>query len=414
MVLRLFDPGRLQGCDTDPMGDRSTLHAVDPEQVGLDAAQMQRAHAALHEQVESGRAPGLVSVVTRRGEIVLAEALGSRNGAGDPMDFDTAFHLASASKPLTAAVVMSLVEEGRVGLMQRVVDYLPELPEGLRDRLFVHHLLTHTGGYEAVTWNGRAKERAMHHREHDERWGRDPLVNAFLGCIPDLEVKKPPGTGMLYGNLGYEMLGEIVRRTTGESVGAAMRRRIFEPLGMHDSSVAPDAELRSRMADLELGMPQGHDFVQNMTGLDLETVLASDSAAGGVVSTPADYVRFGLMILGGGTLDGTRVLSRASVTAMTINQIPGVPDLMFGNKEASWGYGFSVLGHERWPYFGGGIVPVGTARHAGAGGIDHWFDFENQIAAACFELITEVSPMLEPISAIGPRFQDVITAAVVD
>ena len=168
------------------------------------------------------------------------------------------------------------------------------------------------------------------------------------------------------------------------------------------------------MVEPEPGMPMDDQMVQAMMGVDRDTLLAADSASGGVVSTPADYVRFGLMILGGGTLDGVRVLSKASVRAMTTNQIPGVPDLMFGAKEASWGYGFSVLGHERWPYFGGGIVPVGTARHAGAGGIDHWFDFENQIAAACFELVTEVSPMLEPISAVGHRFQDVITAAVVD
>ncbi len=396
------------------MGNGDAPRTVAPDEVGLDAAQMRRAREVLHEQVESGRSPGLVSVVARRGEIVLAESIGNRNRAGEPMGFDTVFPIASATKPLTAAVVMSIVEEGRIGLMQRVVDYLPELPEGLRDRLLVHHLLTHTGGYEAVTWNGRAKERVLHHGEQDARWGRDPLVNAYLGCIPHLEIKKPPGAGMLYANLGYEMLGEIVRRITGDSVGTAMRTRIFEPLGMHDSAMTPGYDLRSRMPEPEPGMPMSDQFGRALMGADVDTLLTSDLASGGVVSTPADYVRFGLMILGGGTLDGVRVLSKASVTAMTTNQIPGVPDLMFGNKEASWGYGFSVLGHERWPYFGGGIVPRGTARHAGAGGIDHWFDFENQIAATCFELVTEVSPMLEPISAIGPRFQDVITAAVVD
>ncbi len=375
---------------------------------------MQRASDVLHEQVESGRAPGLVSIVARRGEIVLAEAIGVRNPAGDPIGFDTVFPIASATKPLTAAVVMSLVENGEIGLMQRVADYLPELPETLRDGLLVHHLLTHTGGYEAVTWNGRAKDRMQHHHREDERWGRSPFVNAFLGCIPDLVIKKPPGAGMLYANLGYEMLGEIVRRVTGDSLGSAMQTRIFEPLGMRDSAIAPGADLRSRMVEPEPGMPMGDQMIQAMMGVDRDALLTSDSAAGGVVSTPADYVRFGLMILGGGTLDGVRILSRASVRAMTTNQIPGVPDLLFGAKEASWGYGFSVLGHERWPYFGGGIVPVGTARHAGAGGIDHWFDFENQIAAACFELVTEISPMLEPISAVGHRFQDVITAAVID
>ena len=330
------------------------------------------------------------------------------------MGFDTVFPIASATKPLTAAVIMSLVEAGQVGLMQRVADYIPEIPEMMRDRLLVHHLLTHTGGYEAVTWNGRAKARMLEHRDDDATWGRDPLVNAYLGCIPGLEMKKPPGTGMLYANLGYEMLGEIVRKVTGDTLAAAMHARIFEPLAMRDTAMAADAGVRARMVEPLPGMPVSDEFTRAMMGVDVDTVLTSDLGSGGVVSTPADFVRFGRMLLGGGTLDGARVLSKASVTAMTTNQIPGVPDLLFGGKEASWGYGFSVLGSERWPYFGGGLVPHGTARHAGAGGIDHWFDFDNQIAAACFELITEFSPMLEPISAIGHRFQDVITAAVID
>lgn len=394
-------------------GDVSTA-VVAPETVGLDATQMRRAREVLHEHVESGRSPGLVAVVVRRGQVVLAEALGVRDADGRPMGFDTTFPLASATKPLTAAVVMSLVEEGRIGLMQRVVDYLPELPDAFHDRLLVHHLLTHTGGYEAVTWNGRAKERRRECGEIDASWGRDPLVNAYLGCVADLEPKKPPGTAMVYANLGYEMLGEIIRRVTGRSVGDQMRTRIFEPLGMSSTAMCAGPELRGRMIGPMPGVPGVDDIARAMMGVGIDTVLGSDLASGGVVSTPVDYVTFGRMLLAGGTLNGERVLSRASVTAMTTNRIPGVPDLLFGGREASWGYGFSVLDYERWPYFGGGLVPRGTARHSGAGGIDHWFDFDNQIAAACFELVGELSPMLEPISAIGHRFQDVVTAAVVD
>jgi len=390
------------------------MRVADPVALGLDPGQMERAREVLHEQVDSGRSPGLVAVVMRRGQVALAEAVGVRNAAGDPMGFDTLFPIASATKPLTATVVMSLVEEGRIGLMQRVVDYIADVPAGLRDRLLVHHLLTHTGGYEAVTWNGRVKARVADHGDEDARWGRDPIVNAYLGCIPGLEVKKPPGTVMLYANLGYEMLGEIIRRVTGSSVRDQMRERIFEPLGMRGTASSDGDGAIAQMVGHLPGMPGMDEFARSMMGVGSEVIRRSDLASGGVLSTPVDYVTFGRMLLAGGTLDGVRVLSRASVTAMTTNQIPGVPDLMFGNREGSWGYGFSVLGHERWPYFGGGIVPRGTARHAGAGGIDHWFDFDNQISAACFELVTEMSDMLEPISAVGYRFQDVVTAAVVD
>ena len=392
------------------MGDNETIRVAEPASLGLHPGQMDRAREVLHEQVESGRSPGLVAVVMRRGQVALAETIGHRTPGGGPMGFDTVFSIASATKPFTATVVMSLVEEGRIGLMQRVADYLPEMPDGPRDKLLVHHLLTHTGGYDAVTWNGTAKDRLAHNGEEDAAyWGRDPLVNSYLGCIPGLEMKRPPGTAMLYANLGYEMLGEIIRRVTGDSVRTQMQRRIFDPLGMADTGMLTD-DRDSRLADTTLM----EKMTRMLMGVDADLAFSSDGASGGVVSTPLDYTTFGRMLLAGGTLDGVRVLSKASVTAMTTNQIPGVPDIMFGAREGSWGYGFSVLGHERWPYFGGGIVPRGTARHAGAGGIDHWFDFENDIAAACFELVTEMSEMLEPISAVGYRFQDVVTAAVVD
>jgi CubicO group peptidase (beta-lactamase class C family) len=369
----------------------------------------------IREHVATEGSPGIAAIVTRRGRTVLAEAHGTRNVDGDPMQLDTVFPIASATKPITAAVVMSLVEDGEIGLMQRVVDYIPELPADLRDRLLVHHLLTHTGGFEAVFWTGRLRERLIHHQADDARYGRDAYVNAFLGCIPDLEVIRPPGEGMLYANLSYEMLGEIVRRVSGEAqIGDLMRSRIFDPLGMHDTAMRAPEPLRHRMVGKPPGAYDRDEMARQLVGGDFDTLLTYDSASGGLVSTVADNTTFCRMILGGGALDGVRVLSPGSVRAMTTNQIPGVPDKVFGNKEASWGYGFSVICEERWPYFGGGLIPKGSVTHTGAGGIDHWIDFENEITGAFFEILHELSPMLEPISGIVHKFQDVITAAVLD
>ncbi len=385
---------------------------MDPAEVGFDPARIARARDLMRVQVESGRSPGLAAVVTRHGQVVLAEAFGVRNLAGDPMEVDSVFPIASGTKPITAAVVMSLVEDGEIGLNQRVVDYLPELPETLRGVL-VHHLLTHTGGFEAPTWTGRLRTRMLEHDEEDAAWGRDRIVNGYLGCIPDLALAAPPGTGMLYASLSYEMLGEIVRRLTGQTLGEVMRVRLFEPLGMHDTSMVVDETLRQRLIEPWDGLPMA-STTQTMFGIGMDVLLASDSAGAGLVSTAADNVTFSRMILGGGALDGVRVLSEASVRAMTTNQIPGVPDVLFGHKEASWGYGFSVVCEERWPYFGGGLVPPGSVTHNGAGGVDHWIDFEHQIAGAFFEIVTEMSPQFEPVSGAGHRFQDVITAAVID
>lgn len=385
----------------------------EPGELELDPARMERARAMIREQVESGRSPGIVAFVARRGRCVLHEALGARNPAGDPMRVDSVFPIASATKPFTAAAVMSLVEEGRIGLLQAVRDYLPELPEAVGEGVLIHHLLTHTAGFDSPMWTDKYRRRVLEKAEEDACWGRDPVVNAFLGCMAELERIKPPGKGMLYANIGYELLGEIVRRVTGSTLGAVLAERILEPLGLKDTAMVPGDDLRARMIENAPDGPQA-TMMRNVSGWEPEDVLDADMAGGGMVSTALDHATFQQMILGLGSLGGTRVLSKASVRAMTTNQIPGVPDVVFGRKEASWGYGFSVICKERWPYFGGGLVPEGTATHAGSGGIGHWIDFENEIVGVFYEILTEMSEMLEPVSSAGHRFQDVITAAVLD
>ncbi|MFV2038908.1 MAG: serine hydrolase domain-containing protein [Acidimicrobiales bacterium] len=392
----------------------TVLQAGVAEEVGLDSARIERARELIHEQVDSGRSPGISAVVARRGRIVLQEAVGARTPSGDPMLADSVFPIASATKPITAAVVMSLVEEGRIGLLQGVRDYIPELPPEVGEGVLIHHLLTHTGGFDSPVWTGKLRTRMLHHGEEDLVWGRDRFVNAFLGCMAGLERRKPPGAGMLYANISYELLGEIARRVSGTSLGELMLSRIFHPLGMASTAMTPDDALRARMVERNPAGPMGTDYLTAMFGCDMETMLPSDSAGAGVVSTALDNVRFGQMVLNGGTFNGQRVLSKASVDAMTTNQIPAVPDVLFGHAEASWGYGFSVICHERWPYFGGGLVPPGSVTHTGAGGIDHWIDFDNEIVGAYFEIVTEMSDMMEPISSAGHRFQDVITSAVID
>jgi CubicO group peptidase (beta-lactamase class C family) len=217
---------------------------------------------------------------------------------------------------------------------------------------------------------------------------------------------------MLYASVNYELLGEIIRRVTGSTVASEMAKRIFDPLGIEGSTAQPDDALRDRLVELSTDGPVSQLF-DRAFGMKSGDMFESDSAGGGVVSTARDHAVFQQMILGMGTLGGVRVLSKASVRAMTTNQIPGVPDIVFGNKEGSWGYGFSVICQERWPYFGGGLIPPGSATHAGSGGIC-WIDFENEIVAAYYEIITEISEKLEPISSAGHRFQDVITSAVID
>lgn len=387
---------------------------VAPAAVGLDPDRIDRARAIVRDQAESGRAVGIVAVVRRHGRLVLAEAHGARNPAGDPMELDTLSWLASATKPITAATVMSLVEDGLIGLNQRVADYFPELPQGRHELLLVHHLLTHTGALRTFDWTGELVTRVREPKPDDERWGRNPVTNAYLSLFVESESEGTPGTKMAYSSVHYSLLGEIIRRVTGQTVGQAMRERILGPLGMIDTSMTASGGDTGRLVERTPGLPFDSAWSESLIGVPTEQVLGFDLPWGGLTGTAPDYLRFCEMIRGGGELDGVRVLSPASVRAMTTNQIPGVPALIHGHAEASWGYGFSIIGYQRWPYFVGGLVPNGSASHGGAGGIDHWIDFENAISGAVFETITETSPMLEPVSGIGHRFEDVITAAVLD
>ena len=174
---------------------------------------------------------------------------------------------------------------------------------------------------------------------------------------------------------------------------------------MVDERLAADCVTRAP------GAPFGPDAVLSF---ESDAWRASDDGSSGMHLTPGDLLRFAQMILDGGVLDGVRVLSSASVRALVNNRLPGVP-AVFGNRnirEASWGYGFTVVSPQPFTYFVGGLVPDGSVTHPGAGGIGYWIDFEHQIVGAWFEAIAEISEFLEPVSGIGHRFQNLITAAV--
>ena len=391
----------------------AVLEAGRPEDVGLDPERIGWARAMVHDQVASGRSPSVVAVVARHGRVVLAEAVGVQCPGGPPLTFDHVWPLASATKPLTAAVLLSLVEEGRVGLYEPVVDHLPELAGTGNDDVLVHHLLTHTAGWESELITGRLFEYLAAGDFPPAPHGRDLVTHIFLSLGFDPIRFCETGAEMSYANTNYELLAEIIRRVTGGSLDAAVRERVFEPLGMTRSTIQVTDALRPALVRRDPDLPMGAKSGE--ISLDSDPWWDSDLGSGGGFSSPNDLVRFGQAILDGGTLEGQRILAPRTVRSMVTNQIPGTParwtlDRTF--PEASWGYGFSVLCEQRWDWFGGGLVPPGSVSHPGAGGIGFWVDFDHEIVGVCFEVLTEMSFDLEPLSGMGHRLQDVITAAV--
>ena len=368
--------------------------------------------------VAEAHTPTLGVCVARRGVIVLHEAFGVLGPGPDSaaLTRDALFPIMSLAKPITATLVMQLVDDGLLGLNRPVADYLPEVSgEGIEEVL-VHHLLTHTSGYPFFTdapWiDHLAKKLRAGFQPPPCPEGQHPFIHKLLSRFWDAPRVARAGEVMLYSGHNYELLGEIVRRLSGTGLEQRARERIFDPLGMRDSYYTVPASQSHRVVLRAPDLPFA-DPVGPMPSMNSRELQAIPSANMGVFSTPRDMVVFAQAILNGGHYGGARILSPATVAAMTRNQIPGVRGRLVGCEveHASWGYGFAITSPTKWKYYDGSLPPLGTLSHSGAGGAAFWIDSVHEIAGAYFEVTTRLSPDFEHLWNFD-LFQNVITAAV--
>ncbi|MFV2038910.1 MAG: serine hydrolase domain-containing protein [Acidimicrobiales bacterium] len=386
-----------------------------PEDVGLSAAGLDRVRATLQSQIDSGKAPTAAIVVARRGTIVMAEGFGTLKPGGPPTTVDHLFPLASGTKPLTAATLLSLAEDGLLGLNDSALSYLPELDRGQPDPPNLTDLLTHTAGLDSdVIESNRAA--LLEAGRFDVPEGRDLLSHILLEPVLSAPFARSPGALMVYENANYSLVGEVIRRVTGQTLHDVMTERIFHPLNLERSAVIVPEELKASVIE----RPEGLPYTQSSSDvLVLQGDLFADCDDGGVGvhMSAMDMAVFCQMILNGGAYGDTRVLSKAAVQTMVTNRVPGVPSDAFGLKrpEANWGYGFWIgdLGPP-FAYAGGGLRRQGVIRHAGAGGIWTWIDPAEQIVGVVFEVVTEATVDHIPTSWATHRIEDMVAAAVID
>jgi len=351
-----------------------------PEEVGMSAERVQRVVELAEGWVAQGMMSALVVFVARRGVIVAHEAFGHLAPEPDspPLELDTIFPLASLSKPITATLAMILVEDGLLGLNRPVQWYIPEFVGEDKDKVMVHHLLTHTSGLEDDDLVAYFEKEmgAVGMPPPDDT--QHPHINKLLSLIYDKPLWKPPGTEMQYCGYGFELTGEIVRRVSGMSVDDFARKRIFQPLGMKDTNfIVPDS-----MVERTVKRPENLQH----TIFDSRYFQKLPLAHGGVYSTTMDTAIFGQMFLNRGTYGDARVLSPASVAAMTRNQIPGI-SARFGDEffpEASWGLGWDIHGNKK---SGGSIYPREAFGHGGIGGVFFWMDPIYKIVGVYFSVM---------------------------
>jgi len=194
--------------------------------------------AVVAEGIEAGEMPGCVVIVGRRGKVVFFKAYGDRQVEPKrvAMTTDTVFDMASLTKPVaTATSVMILLQEGKLRLQDRVAEHVPEFGNHGKEEITVFELLTHQGGL--IPDNSLAD----YADGPEKAWER----------IFALSLHEPPGSKFTYTDVGYLMLGELVRRISGNSVDQFARERIFQPLGMTETGYLPEEPLRRRAAPTE-------------------------------------------------------------------------------------------------------------------------------------------------------------------
>ena len=397
-----------------------TLREGTAAEAGMLPERIERVRDLCAGWVKSGHTPTLAVLVARRGVVVLHEAFG-RLGPGEdspPLRLDSIFPVSSIAKPITATAVMTLVEEGRLGLNRPVVDYIPEISGEGTGEVLVHHLLTHTSGYneqELSAFEARRRQEGIDIGPSDAT--QHPRIHEALTLLYPAPLWKPPGAEMSYCNYNYELLGEIVRRVSGRSFADFVRERVLGPLGMSDSYFSVPESIWPRLVcrppDAPFGQP--FPFLADFPGLDSAVWREVPHTFGGLFSTARDLAVFGQMFLDGGTHGGVRVLSRPAVSEMTRNQIPGLEvEFMLNRRfEASYGYGWFVASNAKWRYLNGALPAQGTFSHLGLGGALLWVDPVNEIVGVYLEVLMKISSRLD-LLANQDLFQDAVTAAVAD
>ena len=333
---------------------------------GLSKARLGRMHEVMAGYVERGELPGLVTLVSRRGETHV-DAIGAMALGGEPMRRDTIFRISSMTKPIIAAATLMLVEECALRLDDAVDQLLPELADrrvltrldGPLDEtvpaqrpIAVRDLLTFRWGFGQLMAPPEAYPILQ--AADDRQLGMGPPSPSALPA-PDewmrrlgaLPLMHQPGERWMY-NTGSDVLAVLIARAAGQPLETVLRERLFAPLGMKDTSFSVPASKLDRLATsywtaAETGALAVYD---DAVGSQWSRPPAFPSGAGGLVSTIDDFLAFGQMMLHKGRHGGMRLLSRPSVEAMTTDQLTDEQRAsagLFLGDNRGWGFGVSII-----------------------------------------------------------------------
>jgi methyl acetate hydrolase len=273
-------------------------------------------------------------MVADRSGVIHASAHGTRGAEGDAMALDTVFRLFSMTKAVASVAALRLIEEGLLGLDQPVGDILPDFDavqvlagfdgdapilRAPASRATVRQLMTHTAGPVYEMWNANQKKFL-------KVSGLPRMASGARDAFLAYPLAFDPGTAFGYG-VSTDWLGLVVEEVSGERIDAVLRREIFAPLGMDATGVECSPDMGARLAGAYIHGPDGFKAA-DITPPDQPEVYCMGQALYG---SAGDYLRFLQMLMGGGALDGARVLSEDGAARMLAAETPGIEIGGFGS-----------------------------------------------------------------------------------
>jgi CubicO group peptidase (beta-lactamase class C family) len=339
------------------------LPSAKPETLGLSSERLERIGSEVQHDIADKRIAGAVTLVARRGRVAWFKAQGMADReAGKPMAADSMFRICSMTKPITSAAVMILYEEGRFLLDDPVSKYLPEFknPKVLVKRansesytipatreITIRDLLRHTSGL-TYHWNDDLGPMYKAANVAHGLLPYDGTIEDSVKRLAALPLLFNPGEKFEY-SLSLDVLGRLVEVVSGKPLDEFFRTRIFEPLGMKETYFfPPENKLERLAAAYTYYQGKGLNRFPDTPITEGSFTYSADypyrgpkklfSGGAGLVSTAMDYLRFCQMMLDGGKLGNTRLLSRKSVELMTGDQLGKI------SADQAFGLGFGVDG----------------------------------------------------------------------
>lgn len=341
----------------------AALPHAEPESIGLNTQQLMVAYDLLENWTNGPTAPvpGGAILVGRNGKIVEPRFFGRQGPepSAEAIRRDGMFLLASITKPLTYMAGLMLVERGLLGLDDPVTRYIPDFAAHHKEEIRVHHLFTHTSGMPDMLDNN-AELRAAH----------APLEDFVRGAIRDTIPAFKPGEDWSYQSMGTLIVAELVRVISGKKIDEFLRTEMFEPLGLKSIGLGSKGFDRKRLVRVQTPEYQADsDF-----GWNSRYWQEFGAPWGGGFSTPEDFAVICRLLLNGGTHDGVRLLSPATVAAMSSNRLDDYPRLPEPIRRCEpWGLGWA-LNHPGQDDTWSDLLSNRVFGHTGATGTLCWID----------------------------------------